>query len=192
VEPARGRARPARLARLARAPVDWSRTALGGLVGRRRAPRAVVQAVVLSERRVLLCVRAELRGWELPGGAPEPGESDAEALVREVREETGVEIRVERRTGEYHRTGFLPHVARVYRCRAVGGAPAPSAETPRVAWIDPRALPDTLFPWYRGPLADALAGCDAPVVRHEVQGPRAVAAGMWIDLRMRWSDDAAR
>jgi 8-oxo-dGTP pyrophosphatase MutT (NUDIX family) len=140
---------------------------------------------------VLCCVRRELRGWELPGGTPHPGESDEAALAREVREETGVEIAVGAPTGVYHRTGFLPHVARVYRCRAVGGLPAPSPETPRVAWLDPGALPATLFPWYRGPLDDALAGHAAPVVRHEMQGPRAIAAGMWIDLRMRWSDDAA-
>jgi 8-oxo-dGTP pyrophosphatase MutT (NUDIX family) len=147
----------------------------------------VVQGVVLSELGVLLTVRVDLRGWELPGGEPEPGESREEALVREVREETGIEVEVERVTGEYHRSGFLPHVAYVYRCRPVGGSLAPSFETPEVRWWDPDALPDTFFPWYRQPLRDGLSPGELPVVRHERQGLSAILAGMCIDLRMRFS-----
>ena len=60
-----------------------------------------------------------------------------------------------------------------------------------VRWFDPRALPSTLFAWYRAPLADALSGLPEPVVRHEYQGVRAVLAAMGIDLRMRLSGDRA-
>lgn len=180
-----------RLRAFARWLPDHARTALWGLVsGRREPPRTVVQGVVLGARGVLLTVRVDLRGWELPGGNPDPGESETEALAREILEETGVVVEVERLTGTYHRSGFLPHVARVYRCRARGGAPRPSDETPRVAWWDVRALPGTLLPWYRGPLEDALAGGE-PVVRHERQGLAAIRAGFWIDLRMRWTRDRA-
>jgi ADP-ribose pyrophosphatase YjhB (NUDIX family) len=172
---------------------DYARTAWLGLFGHLwRGPRRVVQGVVLSEAGVLLSVRVDLRGWELPGGAPTPGEEEPAALVREVREETGVEVEVERLTGEYHRHGFLPHVARVYRCRAVGGAPRPSPETPQVRWWRPEALPSTLLPWYRTPLLDALGARGEPVVRHERQGLAAIWAGMRIDLRMRLSGDRAR
>ncbi len=173
---------------------DYARTAWWGIAGHRLAgpdPHRVVQGVVLSDAGVLLTVRVDLRGWELPGGAPDPGESEEAALVREVREETGVEVAVERFTGEYRRSGFLPHVARVYRCRAVGGAARPSEETPRVAYFDPAAPPDTLFPWYHQPLFDALRPAGEPVVRHERQGLGAIWAGLRIDLRMRWSGDRA-
>ncbi len=50
--------------------------------------------------RVLL-VKTERRGWECPGGQVESGEDLAEALVREAREETGCEVRVERLAGVY-------------------------------------------------------------------------------------------
>jgi hypothetical protein len=76
----------------------------------------------------------------------------------------------------------------VYLCRAVGGVPTPSPETPRVAWHPLDALPETLFPWYRGPVEDALAGRPEPVERSEHQGVAAVLAGMRIDLRMRWRE----
>ncbi len=151
----------------------------------------VHQAVILSERGVLLSVRCDLRGWELPGGHAGRGESGEAALRREVLEETGIEVVVERLVGEYVRRGVLPHTARVYRCRPVGGALRTSIETPVVKWFAPDAPPNTLFPWYRGPLADALADHPEPVTRHESQGLGAVLAGAWIDLRMRLSSDRA-
>ncbi len=157
----------------------------------KRESLVVVQAVVRSERGVLLTVRRDLHGWELPGGNGKPGESPEVALIREVREETGLEVAIERRVGDYMRTGFRPHTASVFECRVRGGTLRPSFETPLVRWFDPAALPDTLFPWYRAPLADALAGDPDPQLRHEHQGLAAIWAGLSIDLRMRWSDHRA-
>jgi len=79
----------------------------------------------------------------------------------------------------------------VFRCRVVGGALRQSTETARVAWFPLDRVPSTLFPWYRAPLADAVADLPEPVTRHEHNGVSAVLAGMSIDLRMRLSDDAA-
>ena len=63
----------------------------------------VVAGAILHEGRVLVARRtrpADLAGrWELPGGKVEPGESDAAALVRELREELGVDVEVGRRIG---------------------------------------------------------------------------------------------
>lgn len=177
-----------RVRRLLGIPATYASLAWWGLVAPRREREVPVihQAVVLGEAGVLLAVRADLRGWELPGGAAQPGESDEDAVRREVREETGLEVDAERRVGDYHREGFRPHVARVWRCRVTGGALRPSEETPRLGWFAPIALPRTLFPWYRGPLADALADLPEPVERHERQGVTSVLAGLGIDLVMRW------
>jgi 8-oxo-dGTP diphosphatase len=174
---------------------SWLEIGWWGLVAPRvgeREPLVVHQAVVLSERGVLLAVRDALRGWELPGGGALPGETGEQAVAREVLEETGVRVAVEGRVADYVRSGFRPHTARIWRCRALGGQPRPSPETPRVTWFDPRALPDTLFPWFRGPIADALDAAPEARLRREHQGLAAVWAGMWIDLRMRLSDDRAR
>ncbi|MBW1683445.1 MAG: NUDIX domain-containing protein [Deltaproteobacteria bacterium] len=172
----------------------YARLAWWGLVSprrRARAPLVVVHGVILSERGVLLSVRSDLRGWELPGGNAEPGEPGEAALRREILEETGLEVAVERRVGDYVRTGFAPHTARAYRCRPVGGELRPSSETPLVRWFPSDAVPDTLFPWYRAPLADALAELPEPVTRHEHWGAAAIWAGMRIDLRMRLSKHRA-
>lgn len=155
-------------------------------------PLIVSQAVVVDEGRVLLSVRADLRGWELPGGNVEPGESEEECLRREVLEETGFAVVVERHVGDYVRSGLLPHVARVYRCRVAGGSLRPSHETPRVRWFAPDEIPGTLLPWYREPLADALADAREPVLRRERQGLGAVLESAWIDLKMRLTNHRAR
>jgi 8-oxo-dGTP diphosphatase len=177
-----------RLLRLLGALPSYARIAWWGIVSPRRehTPLTVYQAVIVGAEGVALATRAELRGWELPGGTAHPGESGEAALRREVAEETGLVVEIEGLVGNYQRSGFRPHTARVYRCRPVGGALRPSAETPAVAWFDPNALPRTLFPWYRGPLADALAKLPEPVAIHERQGWRHVAAGLAIDLAMRW------
>jgi 8-oxo-dGTP pyrophosphatase MutT (NUDIX family) len=185
---------PGVLLRLAAAVPNYLTLAWQGLVSPRigaRSPAQVCQAVVLGEQRVLLAVRQDLRGWELPGGHVKPHELHEAALLREVREETGHEIRVERHIGDYVRSGFRPHIASVYACRVTGGALRPSFETPVVRWFDLDDLPDTLFPWFRAPIADAHAVRSEPIVRHTYQGAAEVWAGLKIDLRMRLSNDRA-
>lgn len=166
------------------AHVAWEALAPRGVGGAGRA--RVVQAVVRSDAGILLCTRRELWGWELPGGTVRSGERDEAALLREVREETGVEIAVGRLVGIYERSGFRGHEARVYLGRLTGGHLHPSLETPRVAWFREDALPPTIFPWFRTPLEDALANHPETVMRREHQGLGAIWAGARIDLATRW------
>jgi len=176
----------ARLGLLLRAPGDWCTVARFGLRRGARDARPLVQGVVEGDGGVLLALRRELRGWELPGGRAEDGEDERSALVREIREETGLAVEPGALVGEYHRSGFAAHRARVYRCRVLGGTLRPSADTPAVAWFLPAALPDTLFPWFRAPLLDAIGAAPLPVERAETLGAAAIATGLWIDLRSRW------
>lgn len=184
---------PAWLGLLGAVPA-YAKLAWWGLVAPRwteTRPLVVLQAVVLGPRGVLLAVRRDLRGWELPGGTLEPGESDEEALRRELREETGYDVAITRYVGEYVRSGFRPHTARVYRCHVLGGREQPGDETRRLGWFEPERPPATLFPWYREPLADALVDSTEPITRRDYQGLGAIWAGFRIDLLMRVREDRA-
>ncbi len=182
-----------RIRNLSALPYAYLQTFYSGMISSRlieKAPLVVCQALVLRTRprgqEVLLSVRSDVRGWELPGGRIEPGEEAREALVREVREETGLVVEVERHVGDYLRSGFRPHTARVYICRVISGQEGLSAETLDLSWFPIGDIPEGLLPWYRQPIEDGLERKPSPANRSEHQGLASIWSAMKIDLRMRW------
>ncbi|MFF4244385.1 (deoxy)nucleoside triphosphate pyrophosphohydrolase [Streptomyces sp. NPDC001822] len=99
----------------------------------------VVAGAVFDGGRLLAARRSappELAGrWELPGGKLEPGESGEQALVRELREELGVEAQpLERIPGEWPlKPGY---VLRVWTVRLVSGEPSPLEDHDELRWLD--------------------------------------------------------
>lgn len=59
-------------------------------------PKHIVSAatIVLNEKQEILLIRGPRRGWEMPGGQVEEGESLKAAAVRETKEETGIDVEV--------------------------------------------------------------------------------------------------
>src|SRR4051812_39513861 len=95
----------------------------------------VVAAALVQDGRLLAAQRstpAALAGlWEFPGGKVEPGEDDVVALIRECREELGVEIRPGERLGE---VAVPVGTLRVYRARIVAGRAEPR-EHAALRWL---------------------------------------------------------
>ena len=104
-----------------------------------------VSAVVRDEAgRVLLARRGDNGRWSLPAGVIDPGEQPADAVLREVFEETGVRVEIERVGGVATHPVVYPNGDACeyfnvwFRCRPVGGAPtADGDESLEVGWFAP-------------------------------------------------------
>ena len=109
-------------------------------------PIVAVGAVILDGARVLLVKRANepLKGqWSLPGGVVEIGETLDEALVREVREETGLDVEVgavvevlDRVRHDVDGRVEFHYVIIDYVCRVRGGTATRGSDADAVAWVD--------------------------------------------------------
>ena len=113
-------------------------------------PLPGVGALIIRRNKIVLVERGRdpLKGyWSLPGGLIEPGEKIEDALVREVREETGLLVRPAKMfeiferimpdaagRAEYH------YILHDYLCRVVGGVLLAGDDAGRVAWVDRAAL----------------------------------------------------
>jgi 8-oxo-dGTP diphosphatase len=106
-------------------------------------------AVVRDERgRILLLRRSDNGQWALPAGMIEPGEQPADAVLREIQEETGVIAEIERVGGVGVHAATYPngdecsYLTVWFRCRAVGGQARPDGdESLEVGWFAPDELP---------------------------------------------------
>ena len=138
--------------------------------------RPSVAAVVRDgEGKILLQRRSDNGLWGLPGGSVEIGESVTAAVVREVREETGLSVRVDRLIGVYSDPGFqvvrypdgtvVHYVSSLFSCTILGGCLETCDETLALQFFDPAGLPQDLVPMHRIRIADALSGRDQAFIR---------------------------
>lgn len=110
-------------------------------------PKVDVRALAFRGEEVLLVREAADGLWTLPGGWADGGDTPAEAVVREVREETGFDARVVRLLAVYDRDrqGHPPLQWHVYKlfflCELVGGTAATSLETTAVGFFPLDRLP---------------------------------------------------
>jgi ADP-ribose pyrophosphatase YjhB (NUDIX family) len=125
---------------------------------------SVAGVVVREDGRVLVIRRADNGRWEPPGGVLERGESIEDGVVREVYEETGIKVRVERLSGVYKNMA-VKVVALVFRCRPEGGRERLSDESTEVAWLGPDEVVTAMSEAYSVRITDALNGELAPMIR---------------------------
>lgn len=153
-----------------------------------------VSALVWREGRLLLMKRSDNGHWGLPGGFVEPGESVAEAAVREVAEETGYRVELGSLVGvysspqhsvvDYSKTGSpqaqKPDAAEAakrsrgrvqivnlcFHARALSAGEATTPEeTLDMDFFDVKDLPEPFVPIHRIRIEDGVAGSSAAVVR---------------------------
>ncbi|ODU03204.1 MAG: NUDIX hydrolase [Pseudonocardia sp. SCN 72-86] len=116
---------------------------------------AVAGVVVNDAGRVLVVQRRDNGRWEAPGGVLELGETFEKGVRREVEEETGVDVEVQRLTGVYKN---MKHgvVALVFRCRPIGGTRRETEESQQVEWLTAAEIHKRLMPAFAVRIEDAL------------------------------------
>lgn len=123
---------------------------------------SVAGIVVRDDGRILAIQRRDNHQWEPPGGVLELDETFDEGVRREVREETGVDVEIERLTGVYKN---MPRgiVALVFRCRPLGVAATSTDEAKRVDWLTVDEITSSMNEAYAVRVTDALS--DGPRAR---------------------------
>lgn len=114
-------------------------------------PKVDVRGAVFRDDRLLLVREKIDGGWTLPGGWADPCQSPSEAVVREVFEESGFEVRVTKLAAVYDRSRHphqppMPfHLYKLFfLCEITGGAAKESYETTGVAFFAEHELPQQL------------------------------------------------
>jgi ADP-ribose pyrophosphatase YjhB (NUDIX family) len=129
-----------------------------------------VHAVVFDDqKRILLVHRRDMDLWDLPGGGLDPGELPTEGAVRETKEETGLDVEVERLfivgVTQEQLLGF------VFYCRIIGGKLTTTDESDAVSFFALNALPAMIPPRKQGIIETAYQNPPGIVYAHVTQSP---------------------
>ena len=115
--------------------------------------RTVAVIIEFPNNKILLVKRGNVvfKGyWALPGGRVDAGETVEETVVRETKEETGLDVRIMRKIGEYHENGVQDGIEYDYHpaCFLVkptgGEIKRQEKEIEEIKLVDPENIPEKL------------------------------------------------
>lgn len=145
--------------------------------------------VMNTQDEVLLSLRGDLQVWNLPGGRLDYGECLQDAAAREVHEETGIEVEIERIVGLYYITRWQ-RCNVVYRAHPIGGSLLTKThETLDNAWFPLTALPELLTQVSRLRIHQAL---EETVFLHVINTPLAEYRRLRRKFAVRWIQNILR
>lgn len=116
-----------------------------------------VLAAIFSDNRkeILLIKRRDVPVWVLPGGGIEDKESEEDAIIREVKEETGYNIKITRKVGEYTPINRLTKFTHLFECKIRSGKQTTTSETKDIKFFNIHHLPKYLPPPFDEWIKDA-------------------------------------
>ncbi|GLR06580.1 NUDIX domain-containing protein [Vibrio hyugaensis] len=130
-----------------------------------------VAAVILNQSKQLLLQKKSDGSWSLPAGMIEPAESPSQAVIREVREETGLAVEVERVLGVFGGEGFgftyrngdqVEYTVIMFKCKQTGLASEEiDDETIELAWFSKSDMPMLALPY---PLECLFSENETPII----------------------------
>jgi len=121
-----------------------------------------------EKEKVLLIKRMDVPVFVLPGGGIEADESPEEAMCREIKEETGLEVKIIRKIGEYSPQNRLTRFTHLFECDPIGGDLKTGQETKELNFYPLHALPKLIPPPFRRWIFDATT-CHS-FIRKPIEG----------------------
>lgn len=109
--------------------------------------------IVNSSNEVLLCHRTDYDMWNLPGGGMDGNESPWDGIKREVKEETGLEVRVEKLISVYSKS-YKNHLVFLFLCKKVGGNIEINDEARDIKYFNKDELPKNTIQKHKERIAD--------------------------------------
>lgn len=138
-------------------------------------------AVINEKNEILLSKRGDFGTWALPGGRVDSGELIQDCAIREVFEETGLEVKIERAVGLYYQQG-RSRTNILYRAKPVGGELFDKTdETLENRFFARDNLPETPFGKFY--IDDAYT---SKTVIRTIETPRLELLKLDLQLRWRW------
>lgn len=143
------------------------------------AANSLVPSVNVAVRNdhgeLLLIRRTDNDNWAMPGGAMDPGETMAQAAVRETQEETGIDCDITDLVGIYTNPDHVilytsngevrQECSFLFAARVLGGRPTPSSESSEVRWVAPHDIDHyPMHPSMRQRVAHALENREKPYI----------------------------
>lgn len=124
-------------------------------------------AIIFNENEeVLLSHRRDMDIWNLPGGGVEAGEMPDEAVVREVKEETGLDVTIERLVGVYGKVE-KDELVFAFICRVTGGQLTLTDEADQHCFFAISEIPSNTSPKQVERIHDALNITSQPIFRRQ-------------------------
>lgn len=128
-------------------------------------------AIIFNESdQVLLCHRRDKDMWNLPGGGVEKGELPDEAVIREVKEETGLDVEIEKLSGIYGKQ-YKDELVFTFICRVVGGELTATSESSDIQFFPVDELPGNTLIKHVERITDAKLNNPQPVFYRQTSPP---------------------
>ena len=132
-----------------------------------------VFAIILDEKDgVLLCHRRDYDLWNLPGGRLEKGESPWQGVIREAKEETGLEVEVERLAGVYCKLE-KNEIIFSFVCKIISGEVTLTDEADQIEYFSISDFPQNVSLKQKERVEDALLNQEKPILKIQT-GPSSI------------------
>ncbi len=118
-----------------------------------------------DRKKTLLIKRRDVPVWVLPGGGIEENETLENSIIREVLEETGFNVKILKKIGEYIPINKLSRFTHLYECQIISGEAKISDESKEVKFFDVKNLPKLIPPPYPEWIDDGLKNKNTLITR---------------------------